>query len=195
MNKITKHPEEALPVYINFFNELVVDETVSSVGILCVSIDSGADGLSEIVQSSTLTTPELKLVLQAGVNGGQYKITVRATTSLSNVFEFDLLLTVSNHPIDRFYKQPVDTFLIKFDFEKQIEPGDSINTHEVIITDKRGVDVTDDNSYGSEIDGDYAVLVGVQSGITNDIFVVAGKVVTVNGYTYMLRVLMEIVDK
>jgi hypothetical protein len=78
---------------MDFVNLLDTNETIISKSIIAYnSVD--ADVTSSIVIASSITGTIIKVRVQAGTTGNRYKITIRATTDSSNVYEEDVYMYV-----------------------------------------------------------------------------------------------------
>jgi hypothetical protein len=96
-----KQPNELFPISMDFADDLASTETVSSASIIVYDVD-GADVSSTILSGSesigdgedqdgtTHTNSKVTQKVQSGTDRAKYKVTFRATTSDSNVYEGDV---------------------------------------------------------------------------------------------------------
>ena len=89
-----KQPAEIFDVTCTFASRLKSGETVSSIAVTATILSTGATATSTVVSSSSLATPIATVKVQAGTSGVDYIITIKATTSSSNLHEADLLMSV-----------------------------------------------------------------------------------------------------
>ena len=92
--QFSKQPSEIQTKTITFANRLASGETVSSIAVTAKILSSGATATSTMVSSSSLATPIATVKVKAGTSGVDYVITVKATTSSSNLHEADILMSV-----------------------------------------------------------------------------------------------------
>jgi len=90
----SKQPSEVIPVEIRYERLLASGETVT---ILDVKVydSTGQDVTVAMLVSSTISGGAAGVaVIQAGTDGEKYKVTFKATTSNSYVYEDDVALSV-----------------------------------------------------------------------------------------------------
>jgi len=141
MDTITKSPAEKFPVNFNFSGDLVAGETVVSYVLTSINAatgessaedrayDAGPPEVLEIVKvidSDSLASPDVVVVLKDGVEDDEHRIQCVATTSAGNIYQRDLLLQIKSEVTDSFTKQPDDAFLFDVDFTRRLETGDSV---------------------------------------------------------------------
>jgi hypothetical protein len=63
MDSITKSPNENFPVYMGFSTDLITGETISSKTVTCVNAATGTDSSAAIIESSTIISPDVQVVL------------------------------------------------------------------------------------------------------------------------------------
>jgi len=92
-----KQPNEKFPIAISFASRLATGETVASIAVSARLVSTGADATATVVASSSLSTPTATVIVQAGSDGVDYVITVRATTDAATpaVHEADIYMAVS----------------------------------------------------------------------------------------------------
>jgi hypothetical protein len=188
MDSIVKSPAEKFPIRFNFSNDLVSGETVVSYVLTSINAatgessaedrayDAGPPEVLEIVKvidSSSLSSPDVIVVLKDGVEDDEHRIQCVATTSAGNVYQRDLLLRVHSEVTDSFTKQPDDAFLFDVDFTRRLEAGDTVASAAIAAV--------------KESDGsDAAAFVSTPSVVTPKVFVpVLGGT---DGETYRLGV-------
>jgi len=91
MDVFTKQPSEIYTVDVSFANVLATGETIASYTVTATLADVVTSG---VIDSYTLTNSIVYVKVKAGITGNNYKITVVATTSLGNVYEYDVLMKV-----------------------------------------------------------------------------------------------------
>jgi hypothetical protein len=143
MNTIVKSPIEKFQIHFNFSNDLLSSETIISQVLTCVNAATGVSSKTTIVDSETINSPDVDVVLKAGTEGDEHSIQCVATTSLGNVYDRDLLLMVQTVVTDTFSKQPSDAFIFDVDFTRRLETGDTIASGAVLATkESDGTDVS-----------------------------------------------------
>jgi len=125
----TKTSYEEFPIYLNFKNDLAMDETVSSIVVACVNTATGVS--SSIVASSSFTAAgRVTLNLDAGVDKEEHKATVTATTSFGQIYEQEVYIAINDEAISgSFGIQPNEGILAAFDFANTIPSEETIDTH------------------------------------------------------------------
>jgi hypothetical protein len=126
MDSITKSPNEKFPVYCGFSTDLLIGETISSKTVTCVNAATGVDSLATIVDSSTIISPDVKVVVKAGTEDDEHLIQCLVTTSNGNIYQRDIVVFVKSVIDDSFTKQPGDSFLFDVDYTRRLESGDVI---------------------------------------------------------------------
>jgi hypothetical protein len=141
MDTIIKSPAEKFPVNFNFSSDLVAGETVVSYVLTSINAatgessaedrayDAGPPEVLEIVKvidSDSLSSPDVVVVLKDGVEDDEHNIQCIATTSAGNVYQRDLLLCIHSEVTDSFTKQPDDVFAFDVDFTRRLESGDTV---------------------------------------------------------------------
>jgi hypothetical protein len=95
MNQFVKQSDEIITFSMDYTNLLDTGETIASKTIL--AYDSGNNNVtSSLIVTSTIVDSVVKVRVQAGTNGYKYKITIRITTSDSNVYEEDVFMLIQN---------------------------------------------------------------------------------------------------
>lgn len=126
MDNITKSPNEKFPIYFGFSTDLIIGESISSKTITCVNAATGVDSSAEIVDSSAIVSPDVKVVLKAGTNDDEHSIQCVVVTSNGNTYQRDCVLFIRSVVDDSFTKQPDDAFLFDVDFTRRLEAGDAV---------------------------------------------------------------------
>lgn len=100
MFKFTKQPWEIFPISIDFSQNMLTDETITSANSLVEVIDYKQENITSdiIVENSILTVDDTKLqaVVYGGTNGSKYKITFRAYISDTKMLEEDITMIVKD---------------------------------------------------------------------------------------------------
>jgi len=91
----TKQPSETFSVTLDFSKRLGTDETISTRTVTAVINGTSTDSTSTVINSSSISGTVIYVKVKAGTTGTVYKITVSITTSSSNVFEDEILMTVT----------------------------------------------------------------------------------------------------
>lgn len=191
MDQIVKRSNEKFPIYANFQSVLMEDETLESYVVACVSGADGSNTKSTIVDSDEIDEPRIKIVIKSGTDGETHKISVQATTSLSNVYEKDVLLIINDDPDYEFIKQPSEITPFSIDFEKDLESGDYIDTEEVTLCDIDGVDLATEMVLDAESD-ETETIVTVGGGENGQLYISGIAVTTHDGYVYSKSVLIRV---
>lgn len=185
---------EEYPVYFNFKNFLSSAETVSSFVYTCVNTETGIDSSASIIEGTpSLATPRVTVGIKGGANGEIHKITVRATTSLGQVFELENFLEIDNDFIGgTFTIQPNEDILIACDFVNNPDMGsDSISTQAVTaIKTSDGTSATSTVILASSIDGKF-VKVKVGDCTANEVYRIEAKITTTAGNKYQMNILVS----
>src|SRR3989304_6717272 len=128
MNYLSKSPNEKFPVYFNFSSDLLPGETISSIVLTCVNEATGVTSATTIIDSSSIASPNVKVVLKGGTEGQSHAIQCVATTSLGNTYDLDLRLVVEIDVDDSFTKQPGDSFVFGVDFTNRLADAETVAT-------------------------------------------------------------------
>jgi hypothetical protein len=141
MDTLTKSPIEKFPIRFNFSNDLVVGETVVSYVLTSINAATGESSAEDraydpgppevleivkVIDSDSLSSPDVIVVLKDGVEDDEHNIQCVATTSAGNVYQRDLLLRIHSEVTDSFTKQPDDAFMFDVDFTRRLEAGDTV---------------------------------------------------------------------
>ena len=96
METITKQPSEVITYGIDFTARMPSGSSLSSAVASAVFLGDGSNASSSVLTSETCTIASsvAKFTVQSGLNGGDYKITILATLSNSNILENDILMKV-----------------------------------------------------------------------------------------------------
>lgn len=192
MDLLQKKIYEKIPVSIDFSPDLGTGETVSSFVVTCINIATGADSSSTIILSSTLATPIVTLVVQAGTTGEKHHIQVLATTNFTSSYDKDFILEIVDTTEGTFIKQPSDAHVIANYFTNMLATGETIYTHTVTAIKKSdSSDATSTIIYGANIDGS-KILIGVRSGADGEAYQIVAKIVTSLGYQWQLDSIMMV---
>jgi|SRR3972149_3738073 len=184
MNNISKSPNEKHPVYFNFSSDLLPGETISSIVLTCVNEATGVTSATTIIDSSSIASPNVKVVLKGGTEGQSHAIQCVATTSLGNTYDLDLRLVVEIDVDDSFTKQPGDSFVFGVDFTNRLADAETVATAAVsALKESDGSSV-----YGSVVLAPSVItpMVGVPvlAGVSGYTYLIAVRGITSLGYTY-----------
>jgi hypothetical protein len=207
MDTLIKSPIEKFPIRFGFSNDLLSGETISTKTVTCVSAADGSNTKADIaysagppvipastgiVLSESIVSPEVILVIQAGVENDEHLIQCVITTSLGNVYQRDLLLIIQTVVDDSFSKQPADAFLFDVDFTRRLETGDTVSTATCLATKE---------SDGTDVSGSVAptvevitpkIGVHVAAGSDGETYLLGVRGTTVAGYVYEKNVRMNV---
>jgi len=141
MDTLTKSPAEKFPIKFNFSNDLISGETIASYVLTSINAATGEDSATDraydagppevleivkVIDSDSLSSPDVIVVLKDGVEDDEHRIQCVATTSGGNVYQRDLLLAIHSEVTDSFTKQPSDAFMFDVDFTRRLESGDTV---------------------------------------------------------------------
>lgn len=192
MDIIHKKAYEKFPREIDFTPNLATGETVVSHDLTCVDTATGLSSSTAMIDSSSLATPVVTIIVKGGVTGGKHHIQVLATTSLGNVYDKDIMLEIVETIEGVFTKQPNDKFIVAADFTSKLATGETLNSRTVTAVKKSdGSDATSTVVYSSAIDGN-RILIGVQAGATGECYQIVAKVVTSNSYQRQLDIMVSV---
>lgn len=108
----SKQPSEMFPITINFANWLVNNEIITSSRLFVNDIEVIVS--SDIINQFVLTGTIVKIVVQNGLDGQDYKITSKVVTSLSNNYEYDVLMHVKED-CSCVYVDPSFCYRLRYD--------------------------------------------------------------------------------
>jgi hypothetical protein len=207
LDALTKSPIEKFPIAFNFSTDLLASETISTKTVTCVSAADGSNTKADIaysagppvvaaytgiVVSESIVSPEVIVVIHAGVEGEEHNIQCVVTTSLGNTFQRDLLLMVQTVVDDSFSKQPGDAFIFDVDFTRRLETGDTVSTATCLATkESDGTDVSSSVAPTVEIITP-KVGVHVAAGTDGKTYLLGVRATTVAAYVYEKNVRMSV---
>lgn len=93
---INKQPAEKFYAGVDFGEVLEDGETINAGSSTVTALDGSTDVTSTLIESGSLSVSggTLSARLQNGTAGTKYKVTFQAATSLGNLFEKDIRVTV-----------------------------------------------------------------------------------------------------
>lgn len=94
MDTIIKQPAETFSVTVDFTPRMASGEALTSAVVTAIKMSDGSDASSSVITSSSVSTPNVSIRIKAGTAGEDYKVTVRATTTTTEVYEKDFLIQV-----------------------------------------------------------------------------------------------------
>ena len=192
MDNITKSPIEKFPVYFNFSMDLLFGESISSHTLSCVNSATGVSSKTTIVDSSEIVANEVKAVLKAGTEDDEHFIQCSVSTSLSNIFQRDLLLFIQSVVSDSFNKHPIESFMYEVDFTRRLEGGDSVVSGVVVATrESDGGDVTASITNTVEVVNP-KVGVPVKNGSDGETYLLGTRATSDDGYVYEKIIRMNV---
>lgn len=89
----TKQPSEIYPISVDYSDVLDTGETISSESVTATD-SAGTDVTATLIDSTEISGSTIKAVIKAGTTGNKYKLTFKATTSDSNLYEDDITMRV-----------------------------------------------------------------------------------------------------
>ena len=89
-----KQPSEIFSIAVNFSDRLADEETISSVDVSAIDIATGNDATATVIDSSAIDGVNINIKVKAGTDDYSYKITIKITTSGSNIFEEEVIMHV-----------------------------------------------------------------------------------------------------
>ncbi len=97
-NVFVKQPNEQFPVSADFVKVLETGETIDA-GLSEVTVQdaNGQDVTTRIVVSTLVSGFKLIATIKGGTKGVTYKITFKAVTSNSNIYELDVKMKVKDY--------------------------------------------------------------------------------------------------
>jgi len=192
MDTIVKSPTEKFPVKFNYSVDLLSSEIIISKVLTCVNSATGVTSKATIIDSETIVSQEVNIVLKAGTEGDEHSIQCIATTNLGNVYDRDLLLMVQTVVTDAFSKQPSDAFLFDVDFTRRLETGDTIASGAVLATrESDGTDVSATVAPSVEVITP-KIGVHVTAGSDGETYLLGVRATTVAGYIYEKALRMSV---
>jgi hypothetical protein len=105
---------------------MIVGETISTKTLTCKNAATGVDSSATIVDSSTIVSPDVKVVVKAGTENDEHLLQCIVSTDNGNIYQRDLLLYIHSEVTDSFTKQPGDNFLFDVDYTRRLESGDVV---------------------------------------------------------------------
>ena len=93
MADFLKQPSEEFTIAVDFSGDLDTGETLDS-AVVTATDSAGTDVTSTIVASDAVSGSTWAVRVRAGTAGQDYKITVTATTSDSQVYEHEVTMRV-----------------------------------------------------------------------------------------------------
>ena len=192
MDNITKSPIEKFPIHFNFSTDFLEGELISYKALTCVNSATGVSSVASIIDSETINSPDVDVVLKGGTEGEEHSIQCVITSNLGNVYQRDLLLVIATVVTDSFNKQPTDRLLFDVDYSRRLEAGDPVSSGVVLVTKE---------SDGSDVSGTIVVLieaitprvgVHVAAGSDGETYLLGVRGTTVAGYVYEKNVRMNV---
>ena len=206
MDTRTKSPAEKFPVYFSFSNDLVPGETVVSYVLTSINAatgessaedrayDAGPPEVLEIVKvidSDSLSSPDVVVVLKDGVEDDEHRIQCIATTSAGKVYQRDLLLFIHSEVTDSFTKQPDDAFAFDVDFTRRLESGEAVASAVVAaVKESDGLDAA--SLVPGAVVSTPLVAVAVIDGTDGETYRLGIRGTTTAGYVYEKFVRMNV---
>lgn len=93
MASFTKQPSELFTIAIDFTDRMATGETLASAVVTAATV-AGVDATATVIVSSSVSSPNVLVRVQAGTDGVDYKITAVATTATAEVYEADVVMRV-----------------------------------------------------------------------------------------------------
>lgn len=190
IERIVKSPNEKFPVRFNFSADLIAGEVISSVVVTCVNAATGVSSKTAIVDSETIASPELTVVVKAGTEGDEHYLQAIATTSFGNTYDRDLYLAITSVVDDSFTKQPGDAFLFDVDFTNRLSSSETVSSATAAAT--KEADGTAASVVGTPFVITPKVAVPVLSGTDGETYLLAVKGTTSLGYVHEKFIRMNV---
>jgi len=89
-----KQPDEIYSFSVDFGDVLDTDETISSKSAIAIDLSDNTIVTSTVIESSAIDGDSVTVKVKDGLDGESFKITVKATTSLLNTFEEDIIMNI-----------------------------------------------------------------------------------------------------
>jgi len=194
IREIAKTPYEEFPIYFTFGSRMQRAEMLASYTLACANAVTGADTGTDIVDSDTLASGKVKVVIKGGTNGEVHKITCLGTSDLGYDYETEIFVVIKSEVSDYCEKQEADNINIRNDFTEDIESGDTVSTHAVTSIKNDLTSSTAAIIDGSSIENPY-IYVGFKGGGDSDYHVISIKIVSANGYKYEKLLLLAIKEQ
>ena len=192
MDNITKSSIEKFPVHFNFSTDFLDGEIISYKTLTCVNSATGVSSVASIIDSETINSPDVDVVLKGGIEGEEHSIQCVITSNLGNVYQRDLLLMIATVVTDSFNKQPADRLLFDVDYSRRLEAGDTIASGAVLATKE---------SDGTDVSATIVVLietitpkmgVHVAEGSDGETYLLGVRATTTAGYVYEKSLRMNV---
>jgi hypothetical protein len=90
----TKQPAERFSIGVDWRDRLAATETLSAAEATAQRLDLDGTPAPEVLDGYGIAGPVSYVTVKNGTSGVTYKITVRVTTTLGNVYEADLTMRV-----------------------------------------------------------------------------------------------------
>ena len=94
-----KQTDEIFPIAADFSDVLATGETIVKESSEVIAYDSKDEDVSATIlvsDSKSVLESLLLAKIQAGTDGKKYKITFKAATSNSNIYELDIFMIIKN---------------------------------------------------------------------------------------------------
>lgn len=194
MNTLTKSPVERFPVRFNYSTDLAPGETIVLNAPAIINTATGVGSAAEIVDSISIVSPEVVVIVKGGTEGDEHSIQCVVTTSLGNTFDRDLRLQIQTVVDDSFSKQPGDGFLFDVDFTRRLETGDTVASGAVLaIKESDGTDASATVAPSVEVVTP-KVGVHVALGTDGETYLLVVRATTAAGYVYEKNIRMNVME-
>lgn len=221
MNTIVKKEFEEFLITMDFEDRFEILEYISSFSVVCINLSTGENVSNSLLFLEDSFYQDIDIVYGEGRYGGmpdnalysttfgvrngvqnlKYKITIKTITTLGNIYEEDIILTIINTVEDYFQKQPSEKFAVLMCFTNRlynddVRYEDAISTQSVVVV--RGSDasdMTDDIIFTSGLEGTEKVKIVINAGSNMERYRITNKVVSTQGYKYQMDVLMAVKEK
>lgn len=81
-----KRPSERFPIAWDFVDDIAADDSLATQAVTAIDETTGADVSSTLLAGAAISGTEVAVVVQAGTDGHNYRVTFKATTSDGYVF-------------------------------------------------------------------------------------------------------------
>ena len=196
INNITKTVYEKFKIEANFSHDIASDDSIASQTLTCVNVLTEDNTKETIIDSHTILSPKIIIIIKAGVSGELHHITSKIVTVGGLNYECDIFLSIQDLTTVFFKKQPSEEFRILFDFDKRIDSAETISTKDIAATKiSDGSNVTSIVIDSSIIDGN-TVIVKIKAGTNGESYLISAKAVTdINSYQLENIIRMDVIER
>lgn len=89
-----KQPAELFPITVDFTTRFNGTEAYASESTTAILLSTGVDTTSTVIDSTSESSGVITIVVKAGADGENHKITCVVTSDEGNIYEADVLMKV-----------------------------------------------------------------------------------------------------